>query len=213
MTGILRRLAIPARGSGPDIPVGASDARLARVHPRCRVGRFARHRGGASAVEFALLAAPFLALLGVVAESGLVALEQQTLDMAVDRGVRQLRTGIFQDAADGSDPSQRFRKIVCSGPSIMFPCTDLRLDVSRAASFAATKPTEPFDRTKKTWTVGFGTRFDCPQGGDTVTVRVAVPVMRLFQVMDFTGRIMSDKSQMLVTTEIFRAEDYEPKPC
>ena len=46
-----------------------------------------------------------------------------------------------------------------------------------------------------------------------VTVRVAVPVMRLFQVMDFTGRIMSDKSQMLVTTEIFRTEDYEPKPC
>lgn len=213
MTGILRRLAIPAFGPGPVIPVGASDARLARVHPRCRVGRFARHRGGASAVEFALLAAPFLALLGVVAESGLVALEQQTLDMAVDRGVRQLRTGIFQDAADGSDPSLRFRKIVCSGPSVLFPCTDLRLDVSRAASFAATKPAEPFDRTKKTWTVGFGTRFDCPQGGDTVTVRVAVPVMRLFQVMDFTGRIMSDKSQMLVTTEIFRAEDYEPKPC
>jgi Flp pilus assembly protein TadG len=159
------------------------------------------------------LAAPFLALLGVVAESGFVALEQQTLDMAVDRGVRQLRTGAFQDGADGSDPSQRFRRIVCSGPSVLFPCADLRLDVSRAASFSTSEPEEPFDTTKKTWTVGFGTRFDCPQGGDTVTVRVAVPVKRLFQILDFTGRTMSDKSQMLVATEIFRAEDYEPKPC
>jgi Flp pilus assembly protein TadG len=216
MTGILRRLASPALGPEPATPAMVSEARAARAAPRIRAGgvaSFIRHRGGASAVEFALLAAPFLALLGVVAESGLVTLEQQTLDIAVDRGVRQLRTGIFQDAADGSDPSQRFRKIVCSGPAVLFPCTDLRLDVSRAASFAATSPAEPFDRTKKTWAVGFGTRFDCPQGGDTVTVRVAVPVMRLFQVMDFTGRIMSDKSQMLVTTEIFRAEDYEPKPC
>ena len=44
-------------------------------------------------------------------------------------------------------------------------------------------------------------------------MRAAVPVVRLFQILDFTGRIMSDKSQMLIATEIFQAEDYEPKPC
>ncbi|MGU3466673.1 TadE family protein [Methylobacterium sp. C33D] len=164
-------------------------------------------------MEFALLAAPFLALLGVVAESGVIAIEQQTLDIAVDRSVRQLRTGAFQDGSDGSDPGARLRKIVCTGPSALFPCADLRLDVSRTPSFSTSQPAEPFDKTTKTWTQGFGQRFECPQGGDTVTVRVAVPVMRLFQMLDFTGRIMSDKTQLLVTTEIFRAEDYEPKPC
>ncbi|MGH1589643.1 TadE/TadG family type IV pilus assembly protein [Methylobacterium phyllosphaerae] len=175
--------------------------------------RFAAQRTGASAVEFALLAAPFLALLGVVAESGVVAIEQQTLDIAVDRSIRQLRTGSFQEGSDGSDPSQRFRKIVCSSPTALFPCADLRLDVSRTSSFSTSQPEEPFDRTTKTWAVGFGQRFECPQGGDTVTVRVAVPVMRLFQMLDFTGRIMSDKSQLLIATEIFKVEDYEPKPC
>ena len=65
------------------------------MHPRLRAGRFARHRGGASAVEFALLAAPFLALLGVVAESGLVALEQQTLVTLRDAtSANQPSTGI-----------------------------------------------------------------------------------------------------------------------
>ncbi|GJE10406.1 hypothetical protein FOHLNKBM_1439 [Methylobacterium longum] len=227
MTGILRCLASFVTGPPSSVPASRSRAptaermrsgdaaptRRAGAGPVGRARRLARHRGGASAVEFALLAAPFLALLGVVAETGLVALEQQTLDIALDRGVRQLRTGVFQDGADGSDPGQRFRKIVCSGPSVLFPCTDLRLDVSRAASFSSSQPAEPFDRTKKTWTAGFGMRFDCPQGGDTVTVRAAVPVVRLFQMLDFTGRIMSDKSQMLIATEIFQAEEYEPKPC
>ncbi|MEE7446798.1 TadE family protein [Methylobacterium radiotolerans] len=203
MMGILRRVATvrrPGRIEGRTGAVGC-------------VRRFAGHRTGASAVEFALLAAPFLALLGVVAESGVIAIEQQSLDIAVDRSVRQLRTGTFQDGSDGSDPSQRLRKIVCTGPSALFPCADLRLDVSRTPSFSASQPAEPFDKATKTWTPGFGQRFECPQGGDTVTVRVAVPVMRLFQMLDFTGRIMSDKTQLLVTTEIFRAEDYEPKPC
>jgi hypothetical protein len=200
-----------------------SDARTAGWNtsmPACLVEgvigcarRFANTSGGASAVEFALIAAPFLMLLSVVAESGLVALEQQTLDIALDRGVRQLRTGVFQDGADGSDPGERFRKVICSGPVILFPCAGLRLDVSRSASFSTSQPVEPFDRKKKTWTFGFGMRFECPQGGDTVTVRAAVPVARLFQFLDFTGRIMSDKSQMLITTEIFQVEDYEPKPC
>ncbi|KAA0122318.1 TadE family protein [Methylobacterium sp. P1-11] len=203
MMGILRRRATVRRPRKSGSRTGMAG----------RVGRFAGHRAGASAVEFALLAAPFLALLGVVAESGVVAIEQQTLDIAVDRSVRQLRTGTFHDGSDGSDPSQRLRKIVCAGPSALFPCADLRLDVSRAASYSTSQPAEPFDKTTKTWATGFGTRFECPQGGDTITVRVAVPVMRLFRMLDFTGRIMSDKSQLLVTTEIFRAEDYEPKPC
>lgn len=187
-------------------------ARLSPKYVKC-VRRFTRQQAGASAVEFALLAAPFLALLVVVAEAGLIALEQQTLDIAVDRGARQLRTGVFQTSADGSDPSQRFRKIICGGPSVLFPCADLRLDVSTSTSASSSNPTEPFDRAKRTWTVSFGTRFDCPQGGDTITVRVAVPVIRLFPMLDFTNRIMSNKLQMLVVTEIFQAEDYEPKPC
>lgn len=222
MAGILERLAT-CLTRFPAIPYSAISARTAQwgFSDRCVLGEHLMHRtrrfvdncGGTSAVEFALLAAPFLMLLGVVAESGLVALEQQTLDIAIDRGVRQLRTGVFQDGADGSDPNQRFRKVVCSGPAIWFPCTGLRLDVSRSASFSTSQPGEPFDRNTRNWTFGFGLRFECPQGGDTVTVRVAVPVARLFQFLDFTGRIMSDKSQMLIATQIFQVEDYEPKPC
>lgn len=185
---------------------------LARL-PRRVGGRFARNSAGATAVEFALLASPFLALFGVVVETGFVALEQLTLDIAVDRGSRLLRTGAFQDASDGSDPSQRFQRIVCGSQVVLFPCVDLRLDISRSPAFSSSQPAEPFDKTKKTWALGFGTRFDCPQGGDTVTVRVAVPVLRLFQFMDYTGRIMTDKTQLLVTTSVFKAEDYESKTC
>lgn len=222
MAGIFGRLAASVtrfRAHQPaksEVRTAQRDATRPRLSAEGSIGGFrlfTSHRGGTSAVEFALLAVPFLMLLGVVAESGLVALEQQTLDLALDRGARQLRTGAFQDGADGSDPGQRFRKIVCNGPVVLFPCTGLRLDVSRSASFSTSQPAEPFDRATKTWTFGFGTRFECPLGSDTVTIRVAVPVTRLFQFLDFTGRIMSDRSQMLIATEVFQVEDYESKPC
>ncbi|MGT2481871.1 TadE/TadG family type IV pilus assembly protein [Methylobacterium oryzae CBMB20] len=203
MMGILRRVATvrrPGRIEGRTGAVGC-------------VRRFAGHRTGASAVEFAL---PGGAIPGPSGRRGGI---RRHRHRAADPGHRgrperpAAAHGHLQDGSDGSDPSQRLRKIVCTGPSALFPCADLRLDVSRTPSFSASQPAEPFDKATKTWTPGFGQRSECPQGGDTVTVRVAVPVMRLFQMLDFTGRIMSDKTQLLVTTEIFRAEDYEPKPC
>ncbi len=57
--------------------------------------RLAVNSGGASAVEFALIAGSLHDALSVVAESGLVALEQQTLDIALDRGVRSIANGGF----------------------------------------------------------------------------------------------------------------------
>lgn len=173
----------------------------------------ARHRGGATAIEFALLALPFLALLCVVAESGVAILSQQTLDIAIDRASRQLRTGAFQEGADGVDPTQRFRRVACADAVVLFACSALRIEVTSAPVFSASHATEPFDKTTKTWAKGFGSRFDCPQGGDIVTVRFAVPILRLFRFLDFTGRIMSDRTQLLLSTSVFRAESYPRKNC
>ena len=174
---------------------------------------FARDRRGATAIEFALLALPFLALLCIVAETGFVVLSQQTLEIAIDRASRQLRTGAFQDGANGTDPTQRFRVSACADAVVLFPCSMLRVEVTSAPTFSTSQVTEPFDKTAKTWAKGFGSRFDCPQGGDVVTVRFAVPILRLFTFLDHTGRIMSDRTQLLLSTSIFRAEAYPKKAC
>ena len=170
-------------------------------------------RRGVAGVEFAMLALPFIALLGVVAESGVVVLAQQTLDVSVERGSRLLRTGEFQDRADGSDPAQRLRQLMCGNAGLFFACREVRLDVTRADTFKGSQVTEPYDTRTKSVTQNFGTQFQCPTGGDVIAIRAVVPVLRLFSFVDFTGRRLSDNRQLLVSTVIFRAEPYDAKPC
>src|SRR5580692_1890976 len=64
--------------------------RFARlVSPR----RFARHQGGATAVEFALVLLPFLALMFGIIETALVFFADQTLETAVANSARLILTG------------------------------------------------------------------------------------------------------------------------
>ncbi len=174
---------------------------------------FVRARSGAGAVEFALLAAPFLLLLCVVVEAAMMTVSQQTLDGAVDRAMRALRTGTFQDAADGNDPAGRLRRIMCGSAAVLFRCQDLRLDVTRGASFSAVRLAEPYDGQRKDWAPGFGSTFECPLGGDVVAVRAAVPVLRLFNALDFTRHPMGTSAQLIVATAIFHTEPYSGKAC
>lgn len=179
---------------------------------------FVRARSGAGAVEFALLAVPFLLLLCVIVEAAMMTLSQQTLDSAVDRAARALRTGAFQDAAaqytaNGDDPAERLRRIMCGSAAVLFRCQDLKLDVTRGSSFAAARPAEPYDSRRKEWAQSFGSTFQCPQGGDIVALRAAVPVLRLFNALDFTRHPMGANSQLLVATAIFSTEPYSGKSC
>src|SRR4051812_34223221 len=59
---------------------------------------FWRANKGAAALEFAMIAAPFFALLGGVIELGLVFMAQVTLDNAMLTASREIRTGTNQSA-------------------------------------------------------------------------------------------------------------------
>lgn len=205
---------------GADCVTAAHDICGAAVRPawvanpkrRAWMVRAADSRG-VTAVEFALLAVPVLLLFCVILEAGVLTLAQQTFDSAVGQAARLIRTGSFQDTADGSDPVTRLRKVMCSGPIVLFRCEDLRFDLSRGSTFAATAPTQPYDDQAKTWSTGFGTRFDCPQGNDVVALRAAVPIPRMFTFLDLTKRSMGGALQLMVSTAVFRAEPYSGKTC
>ena len=91
-------------------------------HVGARVLRAARRgaadRGGATALEFAMVAAPFLLMLFSIIELGLYFMVQVTLDSAADVAARQMRTG--QTVADGKSDSNgqtNFLKAICSNMS------------------------------------------------------------------------------------------------
>ncbi|AWN39610.1 TadE/TadG family type IV pilus assembly protein [Methylobacterium durans] len=181
--------------------------------PAARIRDFAGDGRGTSSVEFALVALPFIAVLCVIFEAAFLFLSQQTLDVAVDRASRALRTGEFQDRADGTDPADRLRRIMCGRRTVFFRCDDLRLDLTRTGSFASNQIPPAYDGQKKDFVVSFGTHFECPEGSDVVALRAAVPVTRPFSFLDVSGSAMAGGRQLLTTTAIFRTEPYSGKSC
>ena len=63
---------------------------------KCLLRRFARQQGGAAAVEFGLVAAPFLALVFAIMETAIVFFSGQALETAVADASRLIMTGQAQ---------------------------------------------------------------------------------------------------------------------
>jgi hypothetical protein len=147
--------------------------------------RFRSEAEGVVLVEFALVAMPFLMLVAAIFECCLVCLGQLTLDTAMDRATRAVFTGTFQEASDGTDPSERMQKDMCAG-YVLFNCADLKIEVTTAASFADSGARDPYDPEERRMKKDFGSRFDCPGGNDIVTVRAAATISRFFPFLDLT---------------------------
>ncbi|MDP1630964.1 MAG: pilus assembly protein [Caulobacter sp.] len=105
------------------------------VKPKSLLTRFAAARDGAAAVEFALVATPFLALLFGVLELGLVFMVSTTLDSAVDGASRKIRTGEMQTA--GATAST-FKTAICDRMAWLGPscAANLHIDVRTFPKFA-----------------------------------------------------------------------------
>lgn len=106
--------------------------RLARL-----AGRFARGERGATAVEFALVAGPFLLLVFGIIELGLVLLVSLTLENAIIDVGRTIRTGQVQSA---SGTAASFKTAVCAKMSWLGAnCNSaLSIDVRTYADYATT---------------------------------------------------------------------------
>ena len=96
------------------------------------VRRFSGSRSGTAAVEFALVALPFFAILFSLIETGLVFIGDTTMQNAVQQAAREVRTG--QAAGDGFDLAA-FRTALC-GYSIFFDCSKFKIDLRTYANYA-----------------------------------------------------------------------------
>lgn len=95
---------------------------------------FARNADGATAIEFALLALPFLLTLFAILEFGIALTVQQMLTNATDDVARQVRTGQVTSLT-----TSQLNKAVCDRIEwfVGTGCTGLRVDLRTYASFQA----------------------------------------------------------------------------
>jgi Flp pilus assembly protein TadG len=108
--------------------------------------RFRKNRDGAAALEFALLAIPFLMLIFATLETFLAFAGEQLLNNAVDIMARKIRTGeiTFGQGKSTDMTESEFREAFCAEIAILRMCSGteittpskLYLDVRQFASFA-----------------------------------------------------------------------------
>lgn len=138
------------------------------LRPIARLRRFARAKSGATAVEFALVGLPFMALLFGIVELGLVFMVSTTLDTATENAARRIRTGEFQTG--GANTKADFKTLVCGGMSWLGGAcaANLYVEVQTFANFTNMKnapnrnPTT-FNPAATCWATG--------NAGDIVLVR------------------------------------------
>jgi Flp pilus assembly protein TadG len=113
--------------------------------------RFARRQDGAAAVEFAMVALPFLALTFAIIETALVFFAGQTLEAAVADSARLIMTGQAQTA---NYTAADFKAQVCNRIAGLFDCSGgVYVDVKSYSTFGAISSAQPvtnnqFDPTK-----------------------------------------------------------------
>src|ERR1700726_2423177 len=86
---------------------------------------FARREDGAAALEFAIVAAPFIALVLATVQTTLAFFAGQVLESAVADSSRQILTGSAQNA--GMSQSA-FATAVCGKVQALFNCSNLMID-------------------------------------------------------------------------------------
>ena len=118
--------------------IGDMQARLSRAVKRSfgcvAARRFIRQQDGATTVEFAMVAAPFLAMVFAIMETAIVFFAGQALETAGADSARLIMTG--QAQTQGFDQA-KFKQAVCDKIYGLFNCAGgLYVDVKNYSSFA-----------------------------------------------------------------------------
>jgi Flp pilus assembly protein TadG len=180
-----------------------AQSRLARL--RRALTRFSRGRGGSTAVEFAMLAVPFLGLLFGIVELGMIYLVSTTLDNATTDAARQIRTGQLQLA--GGATATSFSTVVCNEMSWLGSnCSaNLSVDVRTFTTFASTSIPEPITNGQFT---SSSLQFQMGGPGDIVLVRTYYPWQLVVPFLDGSVANLSNGKMLIQSATTFRNEPY-----
>jgi Flp pilus assembly protein TadG len=99
---------------------------------RAMLALFVRRRSGSAAIEFALVAAPTIALVLAILQIGLVYFAQEALETTVEQSARLVLTG--QAQSQGLTQAQ-FATALCNNSPGLFTCANFMINLQPANSF------------------------------------------------------------------------------
>lgn len=181
--------------------------KLVRGATRLRSGEnnLARCESGATVVEFALVAAPFLAMLMALFQTALVFFAGRVLDETVEEASRYIMTG---QAQTSGMTATGFSTWVCNQTFALFNCNKFMINVQNYSSFSSAStamPTLTFDangNVTNAWS------YDTGNPGDIVVVQVMYQWPIVLGPLGFNLSNMSNGNRLLMSTAVFKNEPY-----
>ncbi|WP_024516551.1 TadE/TadG family type IV pilus assembly protein [Bradyrhizobium sp. Tv2a-2] len=170
---------------------------------RSRFAAFVRDDEGATAVEFAIVAAPFLALTIAIIQTFLVFFAQEHLESVVQQSSRLILTGQTQSA---QKTQSQFHQDVCNQVVILFNCSGLMVDVQVATSWSATNTTAPNLTYDASGNVTNVWQFNPGNASDIVVVRVMYLWPVFLGPLGFNLSNQTNGSRMIMATAAFQNE-------
>jgi len=180
--------------------------RLATIYGNLRrrlPADYVHRTDGMAAVEFALVAAPFFALIVAILELALIFVAQAALETAVEQTARLVLTG--QALSQGLTQSQ-FQQDVCNNLPSPFVCSGVMVNLVTASSFSnavTAAPTLTYNaqgHVTNTWNFQVGG----PGSIEVMQVMYQWPVFPGPLNLNFAN--LSNGSYLLMATSVFRNE-------
>jgi Flp pilus assembly protein TadG len=170
---------------------------------------FKRSQDGVTAIEFALVGGPFLYLLCVIFEAGLMLFSEYVIENGVSQAARMIRTGEAQ--MTGMSASQ-FKTAVCGNLATYLDCdTKLHVDVRRFPAFSSIALPSPTAGQELTTDVTTNAQFQigCPM--EVIVVRAYYEWDLFFPGISKLADLSGNR-RLLTAGAAFRNEPYPGIP-
>lgn len=160
---------------------------------------------GATAIEFALLAIPYVFLMVGIIELAIMFAAGSMLEGATNSAARLVRTGQLQQSGDASAQEAAFREAFCEYATALVDCNDVVIEARLMESFSdAEGETPTYDDEGNMESSGFET------GGsnDKVLIRASY---RYDFMTPFMGPLLggADSAFDFMSTIVLQTEPYE----
>jgi Flp pilus assembly protein TadG len=168
--------------------------------PLAAILRFVGATCGTTAVEFAIVAAPFIALLMAILQVGVVFFAQQVLQTATNQAARLIMTG---QAQTGNMTAAQFQQTICTDATSLFNCSGIFVNVQTFSTFSGVSMTNPvqngtFSNSNLQYTPG--------GSGDIVVAQVFYQWPVYLGPLGFNISNLNNNKLLLVGTAAFRNE-------
>jgi Flp pilus assembly protein TadG len=174
---------------------------------RNHFGAFIKDGKGATAVEFALIATPFLALIAGLTQTFLLFFAQSLLESTVRQTARLIMTGQVQSQ---QMTQSAFHQTVCNQGAILFSCGGLMVDVQVASAWSSANVGMPTLTLNAQGQPTNTFQFNPGNAGDIVVVRVMYLWPVFFGPIAFDMANQPNGTRMIMASAAFQNEPANP---